>query len=64
MTTACEVWLFAEFLAGQGYTVTVRADGRVTASRDGVTHLVPGVCGHDPADCPPLVPARTRAVAA
>lgn len=64
MTTACEAWLSAEFLHRQGFTIGVRADGRVTASRDGVTHLLPGVCGHDPLDCPPLVPARPQGVVA
>ncbi|WP_328344850.1 hypothetical protein [Micromonospora sp. NBC_00421] len=60
----CEVWLSADFLARNGWLVTVRPDGRVTASRDGVTCLLPGVCGHDLVDCPPLVPARPLGVAA
>ncbi|MFI2663241.1 hypothetical protein [Micromonospora carbonacea] len=59
MTTACGVWMAADFLARNDYEVTFRADGRVTAARDGITVLVPGVCGHDPADCPPLTPAQT-----
>ncbi|MFF0822364.1 hypothetical protein ACFYUR_18540 [Micromonospora haikouensis] len=48
----------ADWLSRNDYDVTVRPDGRVTASRDGITFLVPGVCGHDPQDCPPLNPAR------
>lgn len=61
---ACEVWLADQFLTDQGYTVTVRADGRRTATRGGVTRLLAGVCGHDPADCPPLVPTAERRAAA
>lgn len=60
MTTVCEVWLSAEFLARNGHTITVRPDGRRTATYGGVTHLLPGVCGHDPADCPPLTPAHVE----
>ncbi len=59
----CDVWLSADFLSAAGHVVSVRPDGRVTASVGGVTRLL-GVCGHDPLDCPPLVPARPVAVAA
>ncbi|MER7166995.1 hypothetical protein ABT336_13135 [Micromonospora sp. NPDC000207] len=55
--TGCGVWLSAEFLTRHGFQVVFRPDGRVTASRDEVTHLLPGACGHAPADCPP--PAET-----
>ncbi len=63
MTTACGVWLSAECLARNGHEVASRPDGRVTATHGGVTHLL-GVCGHDTADCPPLLPVAERRAAA
>jgi hypothetical protein len=49
---ACAVWLADDFLTRDGFTVVDRGDRR-TATRDGVTYVLAGVCRCDAADCPP-----------
>lgn len=64
MTAVCAAWLVDNFLTAQGFTITARADGRRTATRDGLTYPLDGQCRHDPADCPPHQPTTRREQAA
>ena len=60
---ACTQWLADDFLTRVGFRITPRSDGRRTATRDGLTYVLPAGCGHDADWCPPHVtPAPGREI--
>lgn len=50
---ACHVWFEDDHLLAADFTITVRPDGRRTATRDHLTYLLDGSCQHLPEQCPP-----------
>ena len=61
---ACEVWLADNALIAADFTITVRPDGRRTATRGHLTYLLDGVCQHAPEQCPPHRTEQRAGVAA